>query len=63
MSLRAMNIQKFSGYIIVKAIFDKTEKGRLEKLPGTRGYPSWALENSFSVSVTNVTCSKIDLTY
>jgi hypothetical protein len=47
----------------VKAIFDKTEKGRLEKLPGTRGYPSWALENSFSVSVTNVTCSKIDLTY
>jgi len=39
MSLRALNISKISGYIIVKAIFDKTEKGRIEKLLGTRGYP------------------------
>jgi len=39
MSLRAMNISKISGYITVKAIFDKTEKGKLEKPPGTRGYP------------------------
>jgi hypothetical protein len=38
MSLRAANISKISGYIIVKAILDKAEKRRLEKLPGTRGY-------------------------